>query len=213
MEFVKKNGMYEAEFEATADFNLHVERKKGGRFVVYQKTVGNGEYDIVDGLGTQSHKDVIDIDMSALVYPKYIKVVSESEVTYAEVVTDGEVSIGGGASGGSSDWHYFKLPEGFPKENYMEIASAAYLIKGQSASENIINTAVTVVADYIQNESFTLSMIAMDYSVKFLYDNRLMTVAEFFAQPNDIVGDTPVVEMWFSIGITEATEEEFYSLN
>ena len=87
MEFVKKNGMYEAEFEATADFNLHIERKAGGRFLIYQKTVENGEYDIVDSVDYQDyrHKTVIDLDMTAAIYPKYIKVVSESEVTMGVV--------------------------------------------------------------------------------------------------------------------------------
>jgi hypothetical protein len=47
MEFVKKNGMYEAEFEATADFNLHIERVAGGRFLIYQKSVADGQYTIV----------------------------------------------------------------------------------------------------------------------------------------------------------------------
>lgn len=80
-----KEGAYVSEFQATADFNLHIERVAGGRFLVYQKTVENGEYDIVDGMDMYRHKDVIDIDMTALVYPKYIKVVSESEVTMGVV--------------------------------------------------------------------------------------------------------------------------------
>lgn len=81
--FVKNGNLYEAEFEATADFNLHIERKAGGRFLVYQKSVADGDYDIVDGVVYQEprHKAVIDLDMTAAIYPKYIKVVSESEVT------------------------------------------------------------------------------------------------------------------------------------
>lgn len=85
MEFVKKNGMHEAEFEATADFNLHIERKAGGRFLIYQKSVADGKYAIVDNIGYHDHKDVIDLDMTALVYPKFVKVVSESEVTMGVV--------------------------------------------------------------------------------------------------------------------------------
>lgn len=85
MEFVKKNGMYEAEFEVTADFNLHIERKAGGRFLIYQKSVADGQYAIVDNIGYHDHKDVIDLDMTALVYPKFVKVVSESEVTMGVV--------------------------------------------------------------------------------------------------------------------------------
>ena len=39
-----KDAAYVSEFEVTADFNLHIERKKGGRFLVYQKSVADGEY-------------------------------------------------------------------------------------------------------------------------------------------------------------------------
>lgn len=85
MEFVKKNGMYEAEFEATADFNLHIERKAGGRFLIYQKSVADGQYAIVDSVARQDYQDVIDLDMAALIYPKYIKVASVSEVTMGVV--------------------------------------------------------------------------------------------------------------------------------
>lgn len=82
--FGKEYG-YESEFEATADFNIHIERVSGGRFLVYQKSVADGDWDIVDGLGHKDHKAVIDLDFTALVYPKWIKVVSEVEVTMGVV--------------------------------------------------------------------------------------------------------------------------------
>ena len=99
-----KDAAWVSEFEVTSDFNLHIERVSGGRFLVYQKSVADGEYDIVDGL-RKDHKAVIDLDFTALVYPKYIKVVSEAEVTYAEVVSDGEIGTGGtgGNGGGEND--------------------------------------------------------------------------------------------------------------
>lgn len=87
---------YEVEFEASSDFNIHIERKAGGRLLVYQKSVANGQYDIVDGLGYKDHKDIIDIDFSGSVYPKYIRVVSESEVTLAEVTESSDTSGGQG---------------------------------------------------------------------------------------------------------------------
>lgn len=83
-----KEGAYVSEFQITSDFNLHIERVAGGRFLIYQKSVADGQYDIVDGVDVYRHKDTIDIDMTALVYPKYIRVVSESEVTYAEVTVN-----------------------------------------------------------------------------------------------------------------------------
>ena len=86
-QYFGKDAAWVSEFEVTADFNLHIERKAGGRFLVYQKSVADGEYDIVDGL-RKDHKDVIDMDFVALVYPKFIKVVSEAEVTMG-IVTMG----------------------------------------------------------------------------------------------------------------------------
>lgn len=52
---------------------------------MYQKSVADGDWDIVDGLGHKDHKAVIDLDFTALVYPKWIKVVSEVEVTMGVV--------------------------------------------------------------------------------------------------------------------------------
>lgn len=76
---------YEAELQVTSDFNLHIERAAGGRFIVYQRGVAEGKYDLVEGIGFQDQKRVIDLDFAALVYPKWIKVVSESEVVKGTV--------------------------------------------------------------------------------------------------------------------------------
>lgn len=76
---------YEVEFEASSDFSIHIERPAGGRFLVYQKSVANGKYSLVDNVGYQDYKDVFDIDFVGAVYPKWIKVVSEVEPTMAVV--------------------------------------------------------------------------------------------------------------------------------
>lgn len=89
--FNKEGKNFVAEFEAKADFNLHIERNKGGDILLYVRTQGGG-YDIVDDFGVQRHQGVIDYDCTALVYPKWIKIVSEVEPTYAAVVSDGEVT-------------------------------------------------------------------------------------------------------------------------
>lgn len=86
----KFNGVpaYEVEFTVTSDFNLHIERKSRGYFFVYSKAVSSGKYAIVNNLGQQNGKSVIDLDFVGAVYPKYIKVVSESQPTKA-IVTYG----------------------------------------------------------------------------------------------------------------------------
>lgn len=74
-----------AEFEATGDFNLHLERKQNGSLVVSQRGSESGEYAASFMRGVYEGQRVIDYDFGALVYPKYIKVVSGSEVIKGEV--------------------------------------------------------------------------------------------------------------------------------
>lgn len=74
-----------AEFEVTSDFNLHLERVHGGSLVVSQRGTSSGEYAAAFAKGVYEGKRVIDHDFGALVYPKWIKVVSGSEVINAIV--------------------------------------------------------------------------------------------------------------------------------
>ena len=104
---------YEAYFEAPGDFNLHVERVKNGTLEVYQRGIAEGEYDFAWSAGIGARK-VIDYDFAAFVYPKWIKVVSSSEVVSASV----NFNEGGGSGSGSSDnVKYFMLAN----DNYAEL--------------------------------------------------------------------------------------------
>lgn len=76
---------WEAEFEATSDFNLHLERENGSYLVVSQRGTPTGEYAAAFAKGMYEGQRVIDYDFGALVYPKYIKVVSGSKVVKGEV--------------------------------------------------------------------------------------------------------------------------------
>lgn len=83
-----QSGNWVSEYEAKAVFNLHIEGAKKLR--LYQRTAGS-RYDEIEG----EYKDgaySFDYDFNALVYPKFIKIVSETEPTYAEVVSDGEIT-------------------------------------------------------------------------------------------------------------------------
>lgn len=85
IEFEKLNGVYTAEFEAVSDFNLHIERDEPGILAIYQRTTTSGEYAEIEGTREYRYKEVYDCDFTGAIYPKYIKVVSASEVTSAEV--------------------------------------------------------------------------------------------------------------------------------
>ena len=93
LKFTKEHGGWVSEFEATADFNLHVEGVYEGNVSIYQRGTAGGGYAFVkDSRPAPSAGTVYDYDFTSLVYPKFIKVVCTEEPTYAEVVTTGEVT-------------------------------------------------------------------------------------------------------------------------
>lgn len=69
---------WEAEFEATGDFNLHLERPKKGTITILQKTYKDGEYAFSNEF--PYYHNNFDFDFAGLVYPKMIKVISDCEV-------------------------------------------------------------------------------------------------------------------------------------
>lgn len=77
--------VFVAEFEVASDFNLHLERENKGSLVVSQRGTSSGEYVTSFALSTYEGQRVIDYDFGALVYPKWIKVKSSSNVVKGEV--------------------------------------------------------------------------------------------------------------------------------
>ena len=79
LNFIKNDKQdWEAEFEATGDFNLHLERSKKGTITILQKTYKDGEYAFSNEF--PYYHNNFDFDFTGLIYPKMIKVVSDSEV-------------------------------------------------------------------------------------------------------------------------------------
>lgn len=92
LNFVKEGTKWVSTFEATSDFNLHIERDKGGFLFVSQRTTQSGEYDSTKDADFSGSDLIIDYDFSALVYPKYIKVSCATEPTSGIVTSDGEIT-------------------------------------------------------------------------------------------------------------------------
>ena len=84
--FKKEGNKHVATFEVTNDFNLHVE-KSNGELLVGQSGVLEGKYEDVPSLKMSYYSDVMDKDITALVYPKYIKITSYTEDIPVVVVT------------------------------------------------------------------------------------------------------------------------------
>lgn len=97
LEFKKQNGLYEVEFEVTGDFNLHLERKNYGRVELYQKTSSETNYTSSPSYSANGDA-IINLDFSMGVYPKFVKIISYTEVEKAIVTMEGE--SGGSGSGG-----------------------------------------------------------------------------------------------------------------
>ena len=86
LNFTKENNGWVSEFEATADFNLHIEGVREGNVRIYQRGSASGDYAYVRGATpATTYGNVYDFDFSALVYPKFIKVECATEPTLAEV--------------------------------------------------------------------------------------------------------------------------------
>lgn len=85
LSFSKVGNAYVATFDAGANFNLHVERTSAGYLRVEQRTTSNGNYSVVKEMGDYSFMKVIDVDFSGDIFPKSIKVVSETMPTMAVV--------------------------------------------------------------------------------------------------------------------------------
>ena len=91
LNFERIDNLYVAEFEVTSDFNLHIERDTEGRLDIYQRTAG-GQYEYINDIGWLNRRLVYDYDFTALVYPKYIKIVTSVLPLVATITTDGEVN-------------------------------------------------------------------------------------------------------------------------
>lgn len=85
LSFNKEHDKYVATFEATSDFNLHLEKVKKGVVNFYQKSIKDGEYDRFKDLKFDYDDLVLDADCTALVYPKYIKIIAYTDISKAVV--------------------------------------------------------------------------------------------------------------------------------
>lgn len=86
-------GSWVAEFEATADVALHIEGVDEGTVKIYQRGTASGQYALTkDGTPAVPYGKVYDYEIPILIAPKFIKVVCRTEPTYAEVVSNGEIT-------------------------------------------------------------------------------------------------------------------------
>ena len=89
--FLKDGNKWVAEVEVNADFNLHIE-KGAGSLSVAQTSVPGGKYDNVPSLRMSPEDETLDKDVTALLYPKTIRIDAYTkEAPYAVVSSEGDV--------------------------------------------------------------------------------------------------------------------------
>lgn len=89
--FLLDGNKWVTEFEANADFNLHIE-KGAGSLSVSQTSVPGGKYDNVPSLRMSPEDSALDKDVTALLYPKTIRIDAYTkEAPYAVISSEGDV--------------------------------------------------------------------------------------------------------------------------
>lgn len=89
--FLQDGNKWVTEFEANADFNLHIE-KGAGSLSVSQTSVPGGKYDNVPSLRMSPDDATLDKDVTALLYPKTIRIDAYTkDAPYAVVSSEGDV--------------------------------------------------------------------------------------------------------------------------
>ena len=89
--FIKDVNKWVAEVEVNSDFNLHIE-KGAGSLSVLQTSVPGGKYDNVPSLRMSPEDSTLDKDVTALLYPKTLRIEAYTkEAPYAVVSSEGDV--------------------------------------------------------------------------------------------------------------------------
>lgn len=80
---------YVCEQTVTADYALHIERTGAGKLNFFVRSTADGKYcpSDVNSFLQNLAKEVFDYDFTHLVYPKYIRIESDTEVTSATLIT------------------------------------------------------------------------------------------------------------------------------
>lgn len=139
--FTQENGLYVAEFEATAPFSIHLERPKGGFINMLQRSVDSGTFVAVKNFNPNYNAtQVIDADCGqGAIYPKWIRIESAVEPSVAEVTFESESS--GGGAGTESTIEYLDISEVSDATTLTVLKKIAQSVKWRRTDDGEINIA------------------------------------------------------------------------
>lgn len=196
--FTQENGLYVAEFEASAPFSIHLERPKGGFINMLQRSVDSGTFVAVKNFNPNYNAtQVIDADCGqGAVYPKWIRLESAVEPSVAEVTFESE-SSGGGAGTAESTMEYLDVRD-WDKTDILKKAliSTAQLFRIVANGNVAVSTDDSGYIDYCE-------AVGVDFSLEIISQGQLMTLRDGWVQS--------LTEEELA-AIPRITKEQFYSL-
>ena len=85
LQFTQNGNQWIAETTVNAPYNLHIERKGAGKFMIYQRGTDSGQYApcVIGSYLAQNQGQVIDWSFDHTIYPMHVRFESGSEVTSA----------------------------------------------------------------------------------------------------------------------------------
>lgn len=181
LQFTKEGDKWVSEFSVSTDFNLHIEGVKQKDIRLYQSTVEGGKYAFIRSMSTLSSpfSTVFDFDFSALLYPKYLKVVCATEPTLA-TVTEPEEPIEIIADG----FEFNNLEEGEDWFGEMELYETQY-----GDYSDLFERLVTVLKKYGENYESSWYMYDWDTLSKYvrITVNEYNVTGIYYYEDNDYI--------------------------
>lgn len=195
--FTQENGLYVAEFEATAPFSIHLERPKGGFINMLQRSVDSGTFVAVKNFNPNYNAtQVIDADCGqGAVYPKWIRLESAVEPSVAEVTFEDAQS--GGGAGTESTIEYLDL-SGVDESKILGFVSFGILAKIPNAG--IVPPTLFALENQVSDLRSTTA-IAVDYGIEFIMGGMNMNVESLANNMGLDITSVP-----------HLTKEQFYNL-
>lgn len=239
--FQKSADRWIAEFEAHADFNLHLEGVLGGAVSIFQRGTASGGYAYVnDATPISSYANVYDYDFTGVVYPKFIKVSCASEPTFAEVISNGEVTelkfqekvveiTSNGTTAIAPDAGFAAMTNVQLKVNVPTSgeggggSSKVRYLNVEALIDMNLNQASALLARFpgllaVKAKSKDLTAIAPfaafgSESYEGITSAAILDNFRGFIEDTNDINSSDLIPQMLQFGCVEITEEEFYNLN
>lgn len=92
LQFKKSGSVYVAEATVNKPYNLHLERARGGMFMIYQRGTESGKYAPCQPIAPNIYQggQVLDWTFDHVHYPMHVRFESETEVTMGTLTEEAD---------------------------------------------------------------------------------------------------------------------------